>query len=182
MAIRVKHMRTSKSRNGSGHFHYVDYINSSGNGQTKVFISKRTKARHLHKIRSFVVLIADGHTHQLKGSEQKGGGTLLDANPSMVEKRQMQYRLPRGFADRRSEKGSVTTTLGDGVSRRSVKAVQKAGDLLASRKGRVTNKDRVRGINSVNRRPKGFGDDLGLDDWSPNRNPGNGKGRKDYDD
>ena len=36
---------------------YIDYIDSGGNGQTKVYISKRTKARHLHKIRNFVVLI-----------------------------------------------------------------------------------------------------------------------------
>ena len=120
MAMKIRHMRTSKSRGGNGHFHYIDYIDSSGNGQTKMFISKRTKKRHLHKIRSFVVLIADGHTHRMKKAEEKGGGTLLDANPSMTERRRSQYRLPRGFIDRRRERAEGVTTLGDGVSRRSV--------------------------------------------------------------
>ena len=91
----------------------------------------------------------------MKKAEEKGGGTLLDANPSMTERRRSQYRLPRGFIDRRRERAEGVTTLGDGVSRRSVKAVQKAGDLLAKRKGRVTNRDRLRGINSMNRPPRG---------------------------
>ena len=55
MAMKVRHMRTSTSSSGVGHFHYIDYIDSSGNGQTKQFISKRTKQRHIHKIRNFVV-------------------------------------------------------------------------------------------------------------------------------
>ena len=151
MAMKVRHMRTSKSGFGRGHFHYIDYIDSSGNGQTKMFISKRTKQRHLHKIRNFVVSIADGHTHMLKRKEDKGGGTLLDANPSMVERRRNQYKLPRGFIDRRSQRSEMVTTMGDGVSRRSVKALTKASDLMAKRKGRVSNRDRVRGRNSLNR-------------------------------
>tara|TARA_B100000287_G_scaffold406250_1_gene430556 strand:- start:900 stop:1397 length:498 start_codon:yes stop_codon:yes gene_type:complete len=149
--MKVRHMRTSKSGHGGGHFHYIDYIDSSGNGQTKMFISKRTKKRHLHKIRNFVVSIADGHTHMLKRKEDKGGGTLLDANPSMVERRRIQYKLPRGFIDRREQTSEVVTTMGDGVSRRSVKALTKASDLMAKRRGRVSNRDRTRGINSLNR-------------------------------
>ena len=148
---KIRHMRTSKSGHGRGHFHYIDYIDSGRNGQTKVFISKRTKRRHLHKIRNFVVMIADGHTHTLKKSEQKGGGTLLDANPSMIERRRNAYKLPRGFTDRRREKDEIVTTLGDGISRRSVKTLTKASDLMAKRKGRVSNRDRVRGRSSLNR-------------------------------
>ena len=148
MAMKVRHMRTSKSGRGGGHFHYIDYLDSSGNGQTKMFISKRTKARHNHKIRAFVVLISDGHTHQLKGSQQKGGGTLQDANPRMMERRREQFNLPRGFVDRRSEKMEVVTTVG---SRRSMKAIQKAGDLLQAREGRLSNRLRTKGINTLNR-------------------------------
>ena len=77
MAMKIRHMRTSTSSSGVGHLHYIDYINSSGNGQTKQFISKRTKQRHLHKIRNFVVSIADGHTHMLKRKEDKGGGCVI---------------------------------------------------------------------------------------------------------
>ena len=105
MAMKVRHMRTSKSGRGGGHFHYIDYLDSSGNGQTKMFISKRTKARHNHKIRAFVVLISDGHTHQLKGSQQKGGGTLQDANPRMMEN--SIKRIAGGFLLQDGDSGKV---------------------------------------------------------------------------
>ena len=146
MAMKIRHMRTSTSNSGVGHFHYIDYIDSSGNGQTKQFISKRTKQRHLHKIRNFVVMIADGHTHQLKGSQQKGGGTLMDAAPDMVERRSSQYRLPKGFVDRRRDKAEGVVTLGETgtiSSRRTVRAVENSNDLLARRRGRRTNRDRL---------------------------------------
>ena len=147
MAMKIRHMRTSTSSDGAGHFHYIEYIDSSGNGQTKVYISKKTKERHLHKIRNFVVLIADGHTHELKGSQQKGGGTLMDAAPEMIERRRNQYRLPRGFVDRRKDKAEVVTTLGETgtiSSRRSLKSIQKASDLQAQRRRRIGNRERLR--------------------------------------
>ena len=146
MAMKVRHMRTSTSSDGAGHFHYIEYIDSSGNGQTKVFISKRTKARHLHKIRNFVVMIADGHTHQLKGSQQKGGGTLMDAAPEMLERRRNQYQLPRGFVDRRKNPSEVVTTLGETgtmSSRRTVRALQNSSDLRANRMRRRGNRERL---------------------------------------
>ena len=146
MAMKIRHMRTSTSSSGVGHFHYIDYIDSSGNGQTKQFKSKRTKQRHIHKIRNFVVMIADGHTHQLKGSQQKGGGTLMDAAPEMLERRRNQYNLPKGFVDRRKDKSEMVTTLGETgtlASRRTVRSIQNSSDLRNERMGRRSNRQRL---------------------------------------
>ena len=97
-------MRTSKD---SGHFHYIDEIDSNGNGQTKMFINKKTNKRHVHEIRAFVIMIANGHTHRLRGSNRDGGGTLAEAPGSeeLIDRRKERQRLPKGFTDRRNNRG-----------------------------------------------------------------------------
>ena len=98
-------MRTSKD---NGHFHYIDEIDSNGNGQTKMFINKKTNKRHVHEIRAFVIMIANGHTHRLRGSNttQGGGGMLAEAPGAedLQDRRQEQVSLPRGFEGRRGRK------------------------------------------------------------------------------
>jgi len=57
--------RTSKENR---HFHYYT-IDEDGNGRTTVWVDKKTKSKHFHRITKFTVEPAgrDEHTHELRG-------------------------------------------------------------------------------------------------------------------
>ena len=150
-------LRTSKD---SGHFHYIEYMDSSGNGQTKAFLNKRTKKRHIHQIRNFVVGIAHGHSHRLRGKDRDGGGRLSDAPGAedLMERRREQVRIP--FDDRRGSQGAMP------MSPRANRPTRNSSDLLAQRRGRMGNAARLQGGKAgSSTRGGGYGDDLGIDDW-----------------
>ena len=52
-------------------------------------------------------MIANGHTHRLRGSNRDGGGTLAEAPGSeeLIDRRKERQRLPKGFTDRRNNRG-----------------------------------------------------------------------------
>ncbi len=104
MALRTRsRMRTSKDH---GHWHYIDNIDSNGNGQTKMWINKKTDKRHVHEIRAFVISIANGHSHRLRG-DGDGGGMLAQAPGAedLNDRRKERHQLPEGFPERRGDSG-----------------------------------------------------------------------------
>tara|TARA_Y100001938_G_scaffold149193_1_gene235231 strand:+ start:1281 stop:1661 length:381 start_codon:yes stop_codon:yes gene_type:complete len=102
--------RTSKE---NGHWHYYK-IDEDGNGRTTMWVDKRTKSKHFHRITKFVVEGAgrDEHTHDLRGNleevskeyrKRKDGSrrkTSMSQNNTELEAREIEKRVKQ---DRRKD-------------------------------------------------------------------------------
>ena len=121
----------TKTSKENGHYHYVK-LDTDGNGRTSLWVDKKTKSRHFHRITKFVSEPAgrDEHKHALKGGYLKDVAVVDEGSSQRnneLESREVERIARRRRRGRGSRSREGSTSFRSEVADVSTGRVQSGG-------------------------------------------------------